>query len=76
MVKYIRRYDIRPQRKFSFNLCLKWNDFQENLNSAFGGFRNDEKFSDVTLACEDGAQIETHKVILAASSPVPLSTSS
>ena len=26
-------------------------------------------FSDVTLACEDGQQIEAHKVILAASSP-------
>ena len=53
----------------SEKLCLKWNDFQENLNSAFGGFRNDKDFSDVTLACEDGTQIETHKVILASSSP-------
>ena len=31
--------------------------------------RVDNDFSDVTLACEDGQQIETHKVILAASSP-------
>ena len=53
----------------SEKLCLKWNDFQENLNSAFGGFRNGKEFSDVTLACEDGTQIETHKVILASSSP-------
>ena len=53
----------------SEKLCLKWNDFQENLNSAFGGFRNDKEFSDVTLACEDGTQVETHKVILASSSP-------
>ena len=50
-------------------LCLKWNDFQENLNSAFGVLRNDKEFSDVTLACEDGTQVETHKVILASSSP-------
>ena len=50
-------------------LCLKWNDFQDNLNSAFGGFGNDQDFADVTLACEDGVQIETHKVILASSSP-------
>ena len=28
----------------------------------------DNEFSDVTLACEDGQQVETHKVILAASS--------
>ena len=50
-------------------LCLKWNDFQENLNSAFGRFRSGEEFADVTLACEDGTQIETHKVVLASSSP-------
>ena len=50
-------------------LCLKWNDFQINLTSAFQGLRNDQDFADVTLACEDGTQIETHKVILASSSP-------
>ena len=53
----------------SEKLCLKWNDFQENLTSAFQGLRNDQDFADVTLACEDGTQIETHKVILASSSP-------
>ena len=53
----------------SEKLCLKWNDFQENLNSAFGVLRNDKDFSDVTLVSEDGTQIETHKVILASSSP-------
>ena len=50
-------------------LCLKWNYFQENLNAAFGVLRNDQDFADVTLACEDVTQIETHKVILASSSP-------
>ena len=39
------------------------------MNSAFGMFRNDQNFSDVTLACEDGTQIEAHKVVLASSSP-------
>jgi len=53
----------------SEKLCLKWNDFQDNTNSAFGSLRNDHDFSDVTLACEDGQQVEAHKVILAASSP-------
>ena len=51
-------------------LCLQWNDFQENLKSTFGNLREDHDFADVTLACEDGQQIEAHKVILAASSPV------
>ena len=58
-----------PKMQTSDKLCLKWNDFQENLNSAFGGLRNDKEFVDVTLACEDGSTISAHKVILAASSP-------
>ena len=50
-------------------LCLTWNDFQENVNTAFGNLRGNNDFSDVTLACEDGQQFEAHKVILVASSP-------
>ena len=53
----------------SEKLCLKWNDFQENIKSSFGSLREDTDFTDVTLACEDGQQVEAHKVILAASSP-------
>ena len=53
----------------SEKLCLKWNDFQENVNAAFGNLREDSEFADVTLACEDGQQLDAHKVILAASSP-------
>ena len=53
----------------SEKLCLKWTDFQDNLNSAFGVLRNDKDFSDVTLACEDGTRIETHKMVLILSSP-------
>jgi len=53
----------------SEKLCLKWNDFQENLNSAFGSLREDKDFTDVTLACVDGKHLGAHKVILAASSP-------
>jgi len=50
-------------------LCLKWNDFQENVISEFGKLRNDQDFADVTLACEDGEQVEAHKVILLTASP-------
>ena len=53
----------------SEKLCLQWNDFQENIKIVFGSLRDDNDFSDVTLACEDGQQVEAHKVILAASSP-------
>ena len=61
-------YDC-PNMQNSEKLCLKWNDFQENINSAFGSLRNDKEFSDITLVCEDGTQVEAHKVILASSSP-------
>ena len=50
-------------------LCLQWNDFQDNVKTAFGHLRDTTDFVDVTLASEDGQQIESHKVILAASSP-------
>ena len=53
----------------SEKLCLQWNDFKDNVNTAFASLREDCDFADVTLACEDGQQIEAHKVILAASSP-------
>ena len=50
-------------------LCLQWNDFQENIRTAFRDLREDKNFTDVTLACEDGRKVEAHKVILVASSP-------
>ena len=50
-------------------LCLKWNDFQENISNAFRSFGDSLDFADVTLACEDGEQFEAHKIILATSSP-------
>ena len=58
--------DMANNEKF----CLKWNDFRENVTLAFGSMREDQDFSDVTLVCEDGQQIEAHKVILAAASPL------
>ena len=53
----------------SEKFCLKWNDYQENINNTFAGLRKDNDFTDVTLACQDGHQFEAHKVVLAASSP-------
>ena len=53
----------------SEKFCLKWNDFQKNVGTAFGSLRQDEDFTDVTLASVDGQQIQAHKIILAASSP-------
>ena len=54
----------------SEKLCLQWNDFQANINVAFQSLREDDDFNDVTLVCEDGTQIEAHKVVLSTSSPM------
>ena len=48
---------------------LKWNNFQDNIQSTFGDLRLDNDFADVTLVCGDGQQMKAHKVILAAFSP-------
>jgi len=48
--------------------CLKWNDFENNISSAFRELKDDKDFFDVTLACEDN-QLQAHKVILSACSP-------
>jgi len=52
----------------SEKFCLKWNDFETNISSAFCELRDDKDFFDVTLACDD-EQIQAHKVILSACSP-------
>ena len=37
----------------------------ESQSWAFGNLKEDNNFADVTLVCEDGQQVEAHKVILA-----------
>merc|ERR1719228_1391957 len=48
--------------------CLKWNDFDANIREYFRKLRKDKKLFDVTLATEDGQQIQAHKIILSAGS--------
>ena len=48
----------------SEKLCLQWNEFQDVVSSSFGELRDDHDLTDVTLACEDGKQVEAHKIIL------------
>ena len=50
-------------------MSVKWNDnLQDRLQTSFAELRDDNDFTDVTLACEDQS-IAAHKVILSASSP-------
>ena len=53
----------------SEKFCLRWNDFESNISLAFRELRNEKDFFDVTIACED-EQINAHKVILSACSPL------
>ena len=53
----------------SEKFCLKWSDFQGNILTAFAALREESDFADVTLACGDGQQVDTHKVVLTSSSP-------
>ena len=47
--------------------CLRWNDFETNINEAFKELRESKDFFDVTLVCEN-EQMQAHKVILSACS--------
>ena len=40
-------------------LCLRWNDFEGNISSAFRDLKEEKDFSDVTLVCAD-QQVEKH----------------
>ena len=53
----------------SEKLCLQWNDYRESIVASFGALKVDKDLIDVTLVCEDGQQVEAHKMVLASSSP-------
>ena len=57
---------MNSSRKF----CLKWDDFGNNTSVTFRDLWLDTDLSDVTLVGEGNTQVSTHKIILAASSPV------
>lgn len=48
--------------------CLKWNNFQSSIITAFESLQNTEDLADVTLTCE-GISVKAHKIILSACSP-------
>ena len=48
--------------------CLKWSDFETNIRESFKELREDQNQLDVTLATDDGYQIQFHKIILSAGS--------
>ena len=52
----------------SEKFCLKWNDFQSNVTSAFSLLRIKANFQDVTLVSDDHKQISAHRLVLVACS--------
>ena len=51
-------------------LCVRWDDFRENIVSSYREFHSSSDFSDMTLVCDDNRQVKAHRLILASSSPV------
>ena len=49
---------------------MQWSHFQSYISQSFQDMRNGEELFDVTLACDDGKQLDAHKVILSACSPI------
>ena len=47
---------------------LKWNEFEGNIRESFRKLREEQTLFDVTLATDDGYQIQAHKIILSAGS--------
>ena len=67
-----KHYPIAKHHSSMSELCdlfLKWPLHEENRTSTLEYLWKNETFLDVTLACDDG-QIDAHKVILSAASPI------
>ena len=47
---------------------LEWKGYSSTTGTAFQNLYTDQDFTDVTLACEDNARLEAHKVILSSCS--------
>ena len=53
----------------SGKLFVNWDDFRANSYNSIKKLRASSDFADVTLACEDGGEVEAHKFLLSAASP-------
>ena len=49
-------------------ISVAWNEFKSSAISAFKNLEGDKHFTDVTLACGEGGQIQAHKVVLSSCS--------
>ena len=49
-------------------LCLKWNKFETNIMDSFRESREEKNNFDITLASDDGHQLEAQRLILSSGS--------
>merc|ERR1712179_323507 len=54
------RYSLRMNNE----VCLSWNLFEENFKESLRELREDQDYSDVTIACEGDFQVDAHKIVL------------
>ena len=54
------------QETFSLN----WKTHEAHIKKTFQNLLNEHVFSDVTLVCDDQTQLQAHKIVLSACSPV------
>ena len=47
--------------------CLKWTDFETNIQSSFRQVRISDEFTDVSLLCEDD-EVKAHRLVLSSAS--------
>ena len=50
------------------NLQMVWSEFESSITKYMSGSLECPDFSDVTLVCEEGQQVQAHRVIISASS--------
>ena len=49
--------------------CLRWSEFESNIKDTFRELREEQDYFDVTLVCDDGEQIEAHKIVFISREP-------
>ena len=59
---------FRSSMKSRDRFFLKWNEYDANMKEQLKILREDQQLFDVTLATDDGHQMQAHKVVLAAGS--------
>lgn len=52
----------------SEKFCLRWHDFEANVEKSFRRLRNEEDFCDVTLVSSDQKLLSAHKLVLSSCS--------